>query len=93
MSLKGKVIVGGKNPSVSACGEKKNLRQVHPYGIYFVYPNGENIELDEKKILGSVDETDERENLEAGEILIKSMGGAKIVLKNDGKVVINGREC
>lgn len=31
------------------------------------------------------------ENLEAGELMLYSAGGAKIVLKNDGRVLINGR--
>ena len=32
------------------------------------------------------------EPLEAGELMLYSAGGASIVLKNDGKVLINGRE-
>ncbi len=32
------------------------------------------------------------ESLEAGELMLYSAGGARIVLKNDGKVLINGRE-
>lgn len=32
------------------------------------------------------------EQLEAGELMLYSAGGASIVLKNNGKVLINGRE-
>ena len=31
-------------------------------------------------------------NLEPGELMLRSAGGASIVLKNDGRVLINGRE-
>ena len=31
-------------------------------------------------------------NIEAGEMVLYSAGGAKIYLKNDGKVIINGNE-
>ncbi|MBQ3264325.1 MAG: hypothetical protein IJH07_00975 [Ruminococcus sp.] len=31
-------------------------------------------------------------SLEAGELMLHSAGGASIVLKNDGRVLINGRE-
>lgn len=31
-------------------------------------------------------------NLEPGELMLYSAGGAKIVLKNNGKVLINGKE-
>ena len=30
--------------------------------------------------------------LEEGEVMLRSRGGASIVLKNDGRVLINGRE-
>ena len=33
------------------------------------------------------------EELEEGELMLYSAGGASIVLKNDGKVLINGREA
>ena len=32
------------------------------------------------------------DSLEAGELMLYSAGGASIVLKNDGRVLINGRE-
>ena len=32
-----------------------------------------------------------RDGLEAGELMLYSAGGASIVLKNDGRVLINGR--
>lgn len=32
------------------------------------------------------------DNLEPGELMLYSAGGAKIVLKNNGKVLINGKE-
>lgn len=88
--MKGKIIVGGKNPSAVSDGEKKNLRLIHPYGIYFVYPDNEAVEIEGERIFGSLEPVDA--TLEAGEIMLKSLGGAKIVLKNNGKVMINGRE-
>ena len=33
------------------------------------------------------------EPLEPGEVMLYSAGGASIVLKNNGKVLINGREA
>ncbi len=88
--MKGKIIVGGKNPTAVSNGEKKNLRLIHPYGIYWVYPENEEVELDDSRIIGSVKVNSEE--LEEGEILIRSKGGAYVLLKNNGKVVINGNE-
>ena len=88
--MKGKILVGGKNPTAVSDGEKKNLRLLHPYGIYFVYPTDEAVELDKERIWGSLEPADTE--LEVGEIMLKSLGGAVIVLKNNGKVMINGRE-
>ena len=37
-------------------------------------------------VIGSAD------GLEEGEIMLRSKGGASLVLKNDGRVLVNGRE-
>jgi hypothetical protein len=46
--------------------------------------------LDDGEVsLGVLADTD---GLQEGELMLKSRGGASIVLKNNGKVLINGRE-
>ncbi|MGN1468287.1 MAG: hypothetical protein ACI4W1_08265 [Ruminococcus sp.] len=69
------------------------LKQAAPYGIISIPPNGENAVViplkDTHLCLGTVCENTE---IEPGELLLFSKGGAEILLSNDGKVYINGKE-
>lgn len=62
-----------------------------PYGYSFSVPTGEEVLLVNSS-LGTVGAgiKMKNENLSSGEIAISSIGGAKIILKNDGTVDING---
>lgn len=62
-----------------------------PYGYSFSAPTGEEVLLINSS-LGTVGAGTKmkNQNLSSGEISISSIGGAKIVLKNDGTVNING---
>ena len=63
-----------------------------PYGYTAAVPRGEEVLLipsnDGQVVIGTKSES---KALEAGEIKIASLGGASIVLKNDGSVIINGK--
>lgn len=71
----------------------QSLKQVFPYGVVSVLPEGESAVVlplkDNRLCLGTV--SDNR-GLEPGELLLYSKGGASIFLSNDGKVYINGEE-
>ncbi len=62
-----------------------------PYGYSFSAPTGEEVLLINSS-LGTVGAGTKmkNQNLLSGEVSISSIGGAKIVLKNDGTVNING---
>lgn len=71
----------------------QSIKQVFPYGVISVLPEGEEAVVlplkDSRLCLGTV--SDNRE-LKPGELLLYSKGGASILLSNDGKVYINGEE-
>lgn len=72
----------------------RDLRVVAPFGIAYVAPIGE------KAIVAPIESFDvclgvvapENTELEVGELMLYSKGGASVVLKNDGRVLINGVE-
>lgn len=67
---------------------------VNPYGIAYVPPKGEKamiVQIGNSNYLLGVCKESPIE-LERGEIAMYSSGGASIVLKNDGRVLINGTE-
>lgn len=77
--------------SVNSSKQHKQLRTCLPYGVFSVPPVGECavvLPLDDGEI--SLGVMANPEGLEEGEIMLKSKGGASIVLKNDGRVLING---
>lgn len=78
-------------PAASATSRSNNISIYAPYGYSFCAPKGEQLLL-VSSALGAVGSGTKMKNntLEAGEIEISSLGGAKIVLKNNGDVVING---
>lgn len=68
----------------------KNMEAFTPYGYTCAAPIGEEVVVipssDGEVALGTRCKASE---LESGEVMIASLGGAKIILKNDGTVVIN----
>lgn len=79
--------------SVVSSGEHKQLKTCLPYGVVSVPPTGECavvLPLDDGEV--SLGVIAENVGLEEGEVMLFSKGGASIVLKNSGKVLINGKE-
>ena len=89
----GEVRASGEAVSVSASDDFHSLPIVAPYGIAYVPPVGTMSLVTPCEsghaCLGVV--AAPPETLEAGELMLYSSGGARIVLKNDGRVLINGR--
>ena len=81
------------NLAVISSGEHKSLKSCLPYGVVSMPPVGERavvLPLDDGEVsLGVISQS---QNLEAGEVMLFSKGGASIVLKNSGKVLINGKD-
>lgn len=68
----------------------RNLPTYSPYGYNSVTPVGEEVILiPSSSGQVAVGARSYSAELESGEICISSKGGAKIILKNDGSVVIN----
>lgn len=84
----------GSGTAVTASGEHKQLELCFPYGLVSVPPSGEQavvLPLDEGEVgLGVIANG---VGLEPGELMLYSKGGASVILKNDGRVLINGREA
>ena len=76
---------------VGSSVNSRNVGSYMPYGYSTSVPSGEEVILvpstDGQVALGTRVKDD---SLEEGEIKISSKGGASIVLKNDGRVIING---
>lgn len=69
----------------------KDINSYAPYGYSYAVPFGEELLFinSKKGGAGAGVKMNSAEELESGEILIKSLGGASMYLKNDGTVVIN----
>lgn len=82
----------GASVQIDASTQHRNVSVVAPYGIAYVPPVGEGAVLvpfdGGEACVGVI--TGIPESLERGEIMLYSAGGASIVLKNDGSVLING---
>lgn len=80
--------------SVSATRDYGALPTIAPAGIAYVPVAGSPAMVMEGAggavCLGVI--TAPQEELQPGELMLFSAGGAKLVLKNDGRVLINGRE-
>ena len=71
-----------------------SLKLVAPYGIIYNPPadcEGVALPCDGSRVIVGVTSGIDPD-LEPGELMLFSSGGASIVLKNDGKVYINGRD-
>lgn len=93
-AVKGNINKNDKDgTAVSSSGEHKRLKTCFPYGLVSVSPTGQKavvLPLDDGEVgLGVITANAE---LEEGEVMLYSKGGASIILKNSGKVIINGRE-
>lgn len=92
-AVKGDVLANSGGTAVVSSGEHKGLKLCVPFGIKSVPPAGAQavvLPLDDGEV--SVGVISQTEDLEEGELMLYSKGGASIVLKNNGKVLINGRE-
>ncbi len=91
----GKVTYSGADKvTVSSYEEYDSISRAVPYGIAYVPPKGSKVVLvplgDAAVCVGV--ESQDTEDLSAGEVMLYSAGGASILLKNDGTVVINGQK-
>lgn len=89
----GEVRSSGEKVSVSAATDHLGVPLASPYGIAYVPPIGARsliLPTDAGGVcLGVIGMPPVA--LEQGELMLYSSGGASIVLKNDGRVLINGR--
>ena len=94
LAAKGEFSVNNSGAAaVSASEEHKNLAFCYPYGVYSLPPAGKRavvLPLNDGEV--SLGVLTDAAGLEAGEVMLCSSGGASLVLKNDGRVLINGRE-
>ena len=91
---KGKVNTSSSSAvGVVSSNQYTALKQTAPYGVVSVPPNGENaVVIPLKDIHLCLGTICENRQLQPGELLLFSKGGAEILLSNDGKVYINGKE-
>lgn len=89
---RGNVSHGAEGTVVRATGEHKALAQCLPYGVYSVAPAGSRmVVVPLRDGEAALDVTECRLPLAPGELALYSQGGASVVLKNNGDVVINGK--
>lgn len=87
---RGNVILSSKN-GVEAGGTitTRNVQSYLPYGYQSVPPVGEEVmllpDMDGQVVIGAKTDC----SVEPGEVVICSLGGARITLKNDGSIVLN----
>lgn len=82
---------GGTKTEATADMCRKDVSTYAPYGYSYAVPYGQEILLisGEDGSKGAGTRMNSCDTLENGEIMIKSLGGASICLKNNGEVVIN----
>ena len=88
---KGNITISGSADVEALATEgARKITAYTPYGYSSAAPVGEEVAVipsdDGKIALGTKCKDAE---IESGEVMITSLGGAKIILKNDGSVVIN----
>ena len=86
--------VNGNRVEVDSASRHSNVPVVAPYGFISVPPvSSQAVVL--TSVMGDVCAgvvNQDTQGLEPGEIMLCSAGGASILLKNDGRVLINGKE-
>lgn len=89
----GKVTIAGSDLGIYAGSERRRVRLFSPKGFVWKPERGQELLVMELKdgtaaALGAA--VDTPPGMSAGEVYIKSKGGAEIRLKNDGGVTISG---
>ena len=91
----GTVTVEGAEAAVYTSGEDRDVKVASPRGFFWKPGNGENVLVikggvfgEEAYIVGAVQ--DEDGELAAGEVRLASAGSAEIILRNSGRIDING---
>lgn len=91
-AVSGNVVSASGNVAyVSNSEEYRDIPIVAPYGITYVPPPGSKavvIPIENSAVLAGI--IPQGSSLEPGELMLYSSGGASIVLKNNGDVLING---
>lgn len=81
----------GNTVTIQAEQEHREIQNAAPFGIISIPPVGTKAVVTPTEqgfiYTGVLNQSAE---LEAGEVMLYSSGGANIVLKNDGQVLING---
>ena len=93
----GTVTVEGAEAAVYTSGEDRDVKVASPRGFFWKPKNGENVLVikggvfgEEAYVVGAVQQDDGA--LDAGEVRIaNARGNAEIVLRNSGRIDINGR--
>lgn len=88
---RGSITLTGNSLEAESSVNVRSIFTYSPYGYSYVPPLGDEVMLlpcaDGRAMIGS---RLKPARLKSGEIQISSMGGAKIILRNDGAVEING---
>lgn len=88
---KGKVTLSDNQLEAGATVTRRNIDSYAPYGYKSVPPVDEDVIMLESNdgavVLGALSKD---EDIESGEVKISSFGGAYIILKNNGDIVLNG---
>lgn len=88
---KGKVTLSDNQLEAGATVTRRNIDSYAPYGYKSVPPVDEDVIMIESNdgavVLGALSKD---EDIESGEVKISSLGGAYIILKNNGDIVLNG---
>ncbi|MCI6254282.1 MAG: hypothetical protein MR621_05765 [Eubacterium coprostanoligenes] len=88
---KGKVTLSENQLEAGATVTRRNIDSYAPYGYKSVPPVDEDVIMLESNdgavVLGALSKD---EDIESGEVKISSLGGAYIILKNNGDIVLNG---
>lgn len=87
---KGSVTISDSQFEASATISQRGIENYAPYGFKSKAPVGEQALImpssDGQAVVGFLNDSSD---IKSGEIVIKSQGGATIVLKNDGTIMLN----
>lgn len=82
-----------ENAGVLSTTDRFNVKRLSPYGVAYVPPKGEKtvvMPTDGGGVMVGI--ISNAKTLEEGEVMLYSSGGATLVLKNDGRILANGKE-
>lgn len=83
----------GDETSINTVQEFKAVDKIVPYGVMYSAPIGSKsvvVPVGKSQVCAGII-CNKAEELKPGELMLFSSGGAKIYLKNDGTVIINGK--